>query len=488
MTSEEHSNSSLLIVEDSPTQAEQLLYLLNKNGYQARTAQNGFEALALLAEERPLAIISDVVMPGMDGYTLCRRIKGDERLQDIPVILLTSLSEPDDVIMGLECGADYFIIKPYKEKFLLSRIQHIIANRNLNSDQRAKMGMEIFFRDRKYFINSDRLQILNLLLSTYETAIQKNQELLAATEALQLLNEQLVDNLNMLDDKNFELDRLNRELVRRTKEASKAQREALDANQTKSDFLANMSHELRTPLNSVIGFSEVLEDEMFGPLNDKQREYVSNILLSGRHLLSLINDILDLSKVEAGRMTLEPGLVDLRTLLASSMTMLQEKAHKHAIQMELDIVADDQTHLVADERKLKQILFNLLSNAVKFTPEGGTVRVSARKTEEISLQHEKLWQPEQTPPPNPHQPGLEIAVSDTGIGIESQDYLKLFQEFSQLSSPYTKKHEGTGLGLALCKRLVELHGGCIGVSSQPGKGSRFVLVIPLHQEGMKNDL
>nr|WP_320049783.1 ATP-binding protein [uncultured Desulfuromonas sp.] len=488
MTSEERSDSSLLIVEDSPTQAEQLLYLLNKNGYQARTAQNGFEALALLAEERPLAIISDVVMPGMDGYTLCRRIKGDENLQDIPVILLTSLSEPDDVIMGLECGADYFIIKPYKEKFLLSRIQHIIANRNLNSDQRAKMGMEIFFRDRKYFINSDRLQILNLLLSTYETAIQKNQELLAATEELQLLNEQLVDNLNMLDDKNLELDRLNRELVRRTKEASKAQREALDANQTKSDFLANMSHELRTPLNSVIGFSEVLEDEMFGPLNDKQREYVSNILLSGRHLLSLINDILDLSKVEAGRMTLELGLVDLRTLLASSMTMLQEKAHKHAIQMELDIAAEDQTHLMADERKLKQILFNLLSNAVKFTPEGGTVRVSARKTEEIGLQQAELWQPEQIPPPNPHQPGLEIAVSDTGIGIESQDYLKLFQEFSQLSSPYTKKHEGTGLGLALCKRLVELHGGCIGVSSQPGKGSRFVLVIPLHQEGVKNDL
>nr|WP_320114032.1 ATP-binding protein [uncultured Desulfuromonas sp.] len=483
MTSEAHDNNLMLIVEDSPTQAEQLFYLLNKNGYQAQTARNGYEALVHLEQEHPLAIISDVVMPGMDGYELCRRIKGDNRWQDIPVILLTSLSEPDDVIMGLECGADYFIIKPYNEKFLLSRIQHIIANRNLNSDQRAKMGMEIFFRDRKYFINSDRLQILNLLLSTYETAIQKNQELLAATEELQLLNEQLVDNLNTLDAKNNELDRLNRELVRRTNEAAKAQREALEANRAKSDFLANMSHELRTPLNSVIGFSEVLEDELFGDLNPKQREYVSNILLSGRHLLSLINDILDLSKVEAGRMTLDTVLIDPHTLLASALTMLQEKAHKHAIHMKLDVETDEQTKLMADERKLKQILFNLLSNAVKFTPDGGSVTISARTVDEIRLEQETLWQPEQNPPPNPQQQGLEIAVSDTGIGINSEEYNKLFQEFSQLSSPYTKKHEGTGLGLALCKRLVELHGGCIGLSSEPDRGSRFVFVIPLQQEG-----
>ena len=482
MTPEAKAENLILIVEDSPTQAEQLHYLLSKNSYQVKTANNGSEALALLEECHPLAVISDIVMPAMDGYELCRRIKGDPERQHIPVILLTSLSEPDDVIMGLECGADYFIIKPYKEKFLISRLQHIIANRHLSNGQRTQMGLEIFFRDRKYFINSDRLQILNLLLSTYETAIQKNQELSVATEELQVLNEQLVENLTALDSQNRELDRLNKELTRQTEEAARAQSEALEANRAKSDFLANMSHELRTPLNSVIGFSEVLEDEMFGPLNEKQREYIGNILLSGRHLLALINDILDLSKVEAGRMTLDPAPVDVHTLLATALTMLQEKAHKHAIRLELDVDMDKETILVADERKLKQILFNLLSNAVKFTPDGGKVRVSARKVRGNSLPERRLWEPEQNPAALSGQDGIEISVTDTGIGIHKEDFTKLFQEFSQLTSPYTKKHEGTGLGLALCKRLVELHGGRIGLASQPDTGSCFSFVIPLKKE------
>jgi PAS domain S-box-containing protein len=211
-TSEDSGNAmvEILIAEDSPTQALQLKHMLERNGYRAAIANNGKEALTRLHQcvasepqgrgrqaqdahlpRKPLMVISDIVMPEMDGYELCRSIKADEQLADIPVILLTSLSDPKDVFKGLECGADNFIVKPYDEPFLLSRIRFILANQQLRQVERAQMGLEIFFAGQRYFITSDRLQILNLLLSTYEAAVQKNLELIKARDELQRFNEQL---------------------------------------------------------------------------------------------------------------------------------------------------------------------------------------------------------------------------------------------------------------------------------------------------------
>ena len=468
----------ILIVEDSPTQAEQLQHLLEKHGYQVAATANGQEALAFLESQRPLTVISDIVMPVMDGYELCKAIK-ENGYRDVPVILLTSLSEPEDVIKGLECGADFFIMKPYNEQFLLYRIQHIVANRSLGLEIKARMGLEIYFRGKKYFINSDRLQILNLLLSTYETAVQKNQELSDATEELSVLNEQLVDNMAELEKKNRELVDLNTELKEQREMARLAKHQAEEASRAKSDFLANMSHELRTPLNSVIGFSEVLEDQLFGPLNEKQSSYVGNILSSGCHLLNLINDILDLSKVEAGKMELEPSVVNLRELLKASLVMFQEKAIKHSLRLDLDLEDGCGVNLVADPRKLKQIIFNLLSNAVKFTPDGGAVRLAGRRVSTAEVLGSAAYrQPEKESAEGARGEFIEISVLDTGIGISRDDLPKLFKEFSQLDSPYTKEYEGTGLGLALTKRLVELHGGRVGVESERGQGSRFFFAIP----------
>jgi signal transduction histidine kinase/HAMP domain-containing protein len=230
------------------------------------------------------------------------------------------------------------------------------------------------------------------------------------------------------------------------------------ANKHKSEFLANMSHELRTPLNAIIGFSEVLSERMFGEINEKQADYLKDIHESGRHLLSLINDILDLSKIEAGRMDLEISTFDLPTALSNAMTLVRERAQRHGIALSLEV--DKRLGAFqADERKFKQIVLNLLSNAVKFTPDGGSVDVSARK----------------------HNGKIEVAVRDTGIGIAPQDHAAVFEEFKQVGRDYTKKAEGTGLGLTLTKRFVELHGGAISLESALGKGSTFTITLPVRQ-------
>jgi len=228
------------------------------------------------------------------------------------------------------------------------------------------------------------------------------------------------------------------------------------ANRHKSEFLANMSHELRTPLNAIIGFSDVLLERTFGDVNPKQEQYVSIILTSGRHLLSLINDILDLSKIEAGRMELELTTFDLALAIENTVTLVRDRAARHDQNLVLDL-APDLGEYVGDERKFKQILLNLLSNAVKFTPDGGRIGVWAARTDDA----------------------VEISVSDTGIGIAPEDQEAVFEEFRQVGTDYVRKREGTGLGLALTRKFVELHGGKIRVESEPGKGSTFPLTLPV---------
>ena len=569
--------AEILIAEDSPTQAEQLKHLLEKAGYTVRATANGKQALEAAHDRRPALIISDIVMPEMNGFEFCRHIKKDEELKNIPVILLTALSDSCDIMRGLQCGADNFITKPYDEDYLLSRVQYALLNRGLRESERTEIGVEVFFSGEKYHITSDRLQILNLLLSTYEAAVQKNSELVKAQDELRTLNEyleQIVEertialvteiaerkraeeqlrmaslyarglieaNLDPLATINKEgkitdvnkaaehvtgISRENlvgsafsqyftepdqavkcckqvfsegfvkdypllfshtsgymtdvlfnatvfrneagevqgvlaaaRDITER-KQAEELRIEnarLASVSKIKSEFLANMSHELRTPLNSILGFSELLRLNYDGELNEKQEEYVDYIHSSGKFLLSLINDILDLSKVEAGKIELVPEKISLSDIVNETLNLINEKAMKHNIIIKVEL--DPETDFIeADKMRVKQILFNLLSNAVKFSKEeGGTVTVTAKKA----------------------GPMAQISISDTGIGIKEEDMGKLFKEFQQLDSGISRKYEGTGLGLAISKKLVELHGGTITAESKYGEGSTFTFSLPI---------
>ncbi len=264
--------------------------------------------------------------------------------------------------------------------------------------------------------------------------------------------------LSVFWNQNIALKAITEQLRERNLEIERKNTQLEQASRMKSKFLAAMSHELRTPLNAVIGFSEVLDARMFGDLNDKQAEYVKDIHESGRHLLSLINDILDLSKIEAGRMELALTRFDFPQALESAVMLVRERAAKHGLT--LDLIIDERLEsIVADQRKVKQILLNLLANAVKFTPDGGHIEIRVA----------------------PVGDAVTLAVSDTGVGIPHAEQAVIFDEFRQVKTDAGRQREGTGLGLALTKRFVEMHHGTIDVRSELDKGSTFTVTLPLSQ-------
>jgi len=428
----------ILIAEDSATQAQRLKHILEQHGFEVAVASNGRRTLEMAPAFAPALIISDVVMPEMDGFELCRRLKSTPGLAEIPVILVTTLSDPQDVIRGLECRADNFILKPYDERYLLGRVHYVLINREMRRTDEAAMGVEIHFHGTRHFIRADRLQILNLLLSTYEAAIERNRELGRTQDQLQTLNAKL-------QAANAELQAANARIE--------------EQNRMKSDFLATMSHELRTPLNAIIGFSELLRDGVAGETTDEQRDFLNEIFDSGQHLLALIDDILDLSKIEAGKMELHAEPLELEPLLNAALGMVQQRADARRMRLIPDIERD-LPQLRADARKVRQIVYNLLSNAVKFTGEGGSVTLRARRS------------------CNADRAEVEIAVEDTGVGIAPADQTRLFQSFVQIDGSLSRQFRGTGLGLAIVKQLAELHGGRVGLVSAPGVGSTFSVWLP----------
>ena len=432
----------ILIVEDSPTQAERLRRLIQSKSYRVRVAGNGRLALAMLREHPPQLVLSDIIMPEMNGYELCSAIKSDPALRHIPVILVTTLNDSKDIIRGIECGADNFVRKPYSEDYLLSRISHMLVNQKLRQTPDTD-GIALYLGDQKHFIHAGRQQILDLLISTYEQAVQVNSELQARERQVIELNMRLAHHA-------AELETINREIAGKNLELAEASR-------MKSAFIANMSHELRTPLNAIIGFTGALLMKLPGPLTPDQDKQLNTIRTSARHLLSLINDILDVAKIEAGKVTLQVEPIQCQDLLAQTADTLRPLAAQKGLALTVELPGEP-IMVESDKRALTQVIINLINNAIKFTDTGAI---------KVSLSHALIDGELMT----------RFSVADTGVGIKADDQPKLFQAFSQLDATSTRHAEGAGLGLYLCQNLANLLGGALSFTSEYGKGSVFTLAL-----------
>ena len=405
----------VLVAEDSATQAQRLRYLLEQQGYQVSVAANGRLALEMARQLTPAVVISDVVMPEMDGYELSRRMKADPALGDIPVILVTSLSDPQDVIRGLECRADNFIVKPYDERYLLSRVQFVLINREMRRTHEAGMGVEVYFNGQKHFITADRLQILNLLLSTYDAAIQRNKELERSQEELRLLNTRL--------------EVLNQEL---------------------ESFSYSVSHDLRAPLRHIEGYVAMLLEDTQDKLSSEAQRYLKVISDATGEMGELIDDLLAFSR--AGRAEMQETRVDLDVLVPQAIRDLEMATRGRNIAWTIPALPA----VKADPSMLKQALANLLSNAVKYTRPRNPARI------EMGCAGEENGQ-------------VILFVRDNGVGFDMAYADKLFAVFQRLHR--AEEFEGTGIGLANVRRIISRHGGRVWAEAAPEQGATFYFTL-----------
>lgn len=470
----QNPSTSILVVEDSSFQAETLKRILVKAGYEVDVAKNGIIGLEMTRNLRPSIVISDILMPEMNGFELCTQIKNDKILRDTPVILLTSLTDPKDVIKGLECRADNFLTKPYDPTHLLSRIKYILLSHSLNRSDNPEDGVQIYFAGQKYHIHADSRQSLSLLLSIYETAVHNNNVLLETQANMKALNQDLERRVNErtadltkeieerkraeeeIRDLNINLENRVHErtvqLESMNTELEMARDVAESATRAKSNFLATMSHEIRTPMNAVIGMCHLaLQTE----LTSKQQNYLTKISIAAQSLLHIINDTLDFSKIEAGKLNLELIPFRFQEMLDTLVSVTESKIEEKGLEFAFDVDPQIQQELIGDSLRLGQILLNLISNAVKFTAKGEII-LSIRLVEQLG-----------------RRVMLRFSVRDTGIGLTSEQQELIFKPFSQADSSTTRKFGGTGLGLAIVQRLVQMMDGEVVVESEYGVGSTF---------------
>lgn len=422
-TSPRKNGVEILIAEDSLTQAELLSHLLQEQGYTVTATANGRQALDAARKRKPTLIVSDIVMPEMDGYELCKAIKADSKLQDIPVVIVTFLSGIQDIVMALDCGADNFIRKPYAPAALISRIEYILSNRELRSSSnhsKMKLGLEIYLGGKKHFITSEREQILDLLVSSYEQAVQANEELKQRDQVISAMNADLKHHATELEAVNKELEAFSR----------------------------SVSHDLRSPLAAVNGFTALLQKNYGDRLDRRGQDYLRHVHNAARRMSQLIDDMLYLSRVT--RSDLQIKETDLSTLAVEIATDLRDSQPGRFVEFKAGPATAQ-----CDPRLMRVALENLLGNAWKFTGKREHARIECGLTERDGE--------------------LAYFVRDNGAGFDMAYANKLFSPFQRLHSE--NEFPGTGIGLATVERVVQRHGGRIWVEAEADKGATFYFTL-----------
>jgi signal transduction histidine kinase len=441
----------ILVVDDEKSIRHVLSQALSQDGNEITVAASGEEAWEIFKKTPFSLVITDIVMQGMTGIELLQKIK--QALPDTQVIIMTSYASLDTAVTALRYGAYDYIFKPFEG--------------------------------------------LDILTAMVTRAIEKIQLLSKNQQLIEQLKKKSVELEKRVEERTIELAKKNEQLKQEIDERKRtevdlqdAKEAAESASRAKSHFLANMSHELRTPLNHILGFTQILAEKNIGDLNKVQEKYLNNVFKSSKQLFSLINDILDLSKLKSSQINLELSEVNLKELFKNSLKMFKKKALRHNIKLSANIEESPET-IMADKRKLKQIIYNLLSNALKFTSDGGKVDLISRKVvgkvrlglrkedpENLKIFVGNVNKSEDSV--QNYKNCLEFAVTDTGIGIEPEDLKRVLNRFEQIDGSTSRKYKGTGLGLSLTLALVEMHGGKIWAESKgKDQGSTFRFIIPV---------
>jgi two-component system, sensor histidine kinase and response regulator len=454
------SQAEILIAEDSQTQAEQLSHCLNTRGYAVTVTRNGKQALASAVQSKPAMVITDVVMPEMDGYTLCKEMKSSPALKDVPVILLTSLSRPQDIVRGLECGADSFVRKPYEDTYLASRVEYILTNVELRKSERLRVGVRVQFGGQSHFITAEKQQILDLLISTYEGAVQineeleiKQQELLEAKETLEArvaerttqlacTNERLQIELAERKRAEDQVKDLNQDLERRVAERTV---QLGVANKDLEAFSYSVSHDLRAPLRHIDGFARILIKNHSLQLTPDAQQQLKLIQEGTQKMGRMIDDLLNLARLDRRSMAFET------TWLSPLVDSVVQDLKSETIEREIEWRVGSLSTVKCDPGLLRQVFANLLSNAVKYTRPR---RRAVIEVGESTIEGETVF-----------------FVRDNGAGFDPRYAEKLFGAFQRLHTD--QEFEGTGIGLATVERIIRKHGGRVWAEAEINKGATF---------------